>query len=263
MSRLSLAVLFSVFGFALSPSSYAATASASVDWSQLEMSVVGVPGFASPSLLADSASLLTQGFAVAQPNNDPLQIDTRETPNWTDAFVADVRGGNSRSVSSASQARLAVFASAPIPNNPPDFSNLADADATRSATFHIDGPGLVTFNVPYAVTVDGNLGDFSDTAYGFVRGVATFGLSFGPGAYNQGSATSFLDTANGSITEDIGTMSFGVYANQPGDIILSIDTFAFSQATSFFIPEPSSRLVLFIGLLMCCAVLATRYTKRR
>ena len=167
---LKLAPLFCLFA---AQQSMAAVAVASLDWSQLQVSVFAIPGQSLPAFTYfGQTTQLTADSATAGDSSDSR---THTLFNWTAPFsiTSDTPGAHGEVQASAEAPRRAhrraAFPDPPV-FFPPDIRG--SGRGTRTASFGLDAPAALVFNIPYSMSVTGT--DFSNFSDASVDGSVTF-----------------------------------------------------------------------------------------
>lgn len=248
-----------ILTLAWTPASFATLASASLDWSQLQIEVVPILGNPQPGLsfLERAASLSTSAFTPGDSNDS----HTHTTFNWSTPAHADSITPGARASAAASNLVLSASAlSSPVedPNAPPfpfSVQNIANAQAGRTATLRLDGPAALVLSVPYALEISGGpLYDFDDYATASVDGMVSFQPDVG-GAYNNASRSFSLDSRFGAQSETLsGPLIFGLVIDGAGTVSLSWQLAAFTSGHDLAnpmtpVPEPAAILQMLAGLL--------------
>ncbi len=244
---------------AWTPASFATLASASLDWSQLQIEVVPILGNPQPGLsfLERAASLSTS----ASTPGDSHDSHSHTTFNWSTAAHADSITPGARASAAASNLVLSASAlSSPVedPNVPPfpfSVQNTANAQAGRTAMLRLGGPAALVLSVPYALEISGGPQfDFEDYATASVSG--TMSVQPDVGSANNNASRSFsLDSRFDAQSETLsGPLIFGLIIDGAGTVSLSWHVDAFTSGHDLAnpmmpVPEPAAVLQVLAGLL--------------
>src|SRR4051794_20951388 len=151
-------VLASLMSLAAVPSSFAAVASVSIDWSQLQTQIVSISGLPAPSLtFSNQSTHLTESASSA---GDGSESQDRVLPNWTDTRNQHAHTTNADGTASATGSILSAFTSATVPPSTFCCDSSSSASADRNASFTLSGPASLIFSVPYTVSGAGEPNDF-------------------------------------------------------------------------------------------------------
>jgi hypothetical protein len=238
-----LLVLGSMLSFAAVPSSFAAVASVSIDWSQLQTQVLPISGLPAPSLtFSGQSTRLTSNSSGA---GDGFESQEHLLHNWTDARNLATHTTTSDGTASANSSSISASASAIEPLTGECCGSGGDGSVRRSASFTLNGPGSLIFSVPYALSGSGTPAESSSAS---INGSLTFFSN--DGGFSQGSRSIDLGSffSAGPFSQS-GTLVFGIVADAAGSG--SFDVGLAASAGNFsgpFIPEPSVFLELAAGL---------------
>ena len=143
-------------GTLLSPASFAAdastpgTATATIDWSKLQISVTGVDGtIPTVDFSGQSTSLNSYAQSPGQYESNYKSLD-----NWIDTAQSNSDAGTAFANGLASQTDFSGTA-----NSTPDGSS--NSSGNRAENFSFSGPGILTITVPYTIS----LTDTTSTCY--------------------------------------------------------------------------------------------------
>lgn len=238
-------------GFALAQSAYAAdgTASASLDWSQLQVSVTGVDGNVPAVTFSNEYTSLSSSAYVP---NEGSEYNTRSIYDWTSnlAANADATAGT-HSSASASASTFSANAQS-LGEDSSSYWNTPSASASgyRTENFTFDGPGVLTVTIPYTLNITGGEQyNYYGSSSASVSASANFYGHEDNGSFNSYSNASFsLGSYYGESPDSkSGNLVFGIFAAGPGSGSIS-----FNMNTSVggpsMIPEPDSYAMLLAGL---------------
>jgi hypothetical protein len=251
-------------GTLLSQPSFAADAStpgiatATIDWSKLQISASGVDGtIPTVDFSGQSTSLNSNAQSPGQYESNYKSLD-----NWIDTAQSNSDAGTAFANGLASQTDFSGTA-----NSTPDGSS--NSSGNRTENFSFSGTGILTITVPYTIS----LADTTSSCYycyngdhASVSGSASFYSSSNNGSSSSNSdvlysLNNYFDTSPQSQS---GTLVFGIFANGPGNGSLSLNFDA--GINSYFvgsIPEPESYAMLLAGLGLMGAVVRRRVKAER
>lgn len=233
-----------------SQSAVASEGSASLDWSQLQISVTGVGGSAPTVTLTDQITSLRSSASI--PGQTPVN-DSVSLPDWTSTEDTHAQTGETFSNALVSPQFLSGNVQATRELVEPDDAHHpveALSLGNRSANFSLDGPGTLTVSVPYTISIAGGQPfNFFDAISATVSGSSSFNDSVNdPVSF---SLSSFEDS---SPRTQSGNLIFDIVAGAAGTGTLELGFTLSSQAPVIPIPEPESYAMLLAGLGLISAV---------
>lgn len=260
-----LLVMACSIGAGLSQSSIAAdgTASVSVDWSQLQISVTGVDGAVPNVTFSDQ---YTSANSSAYVPGEGSEHNSKSIYDWASAIAANSEA-TPTTFSNALASSVDFSANAqsvgdddgdPYWNNPG-----ASSSANRSENFSFDGPGVLTVTVPYTMNITrGETFDYWDSTSASVNASAYFNGSDENGYFNSSSSASFALSSyyGNSPDSQSGNLVFGIFAAGPGSGSLNFNINA-GVGSAGMIPEPESYAMLLAGLGLIGGIARRRSTK--
>ena len=234
-------VFLSVISIGLSQGAVAedfssAKASATIDWSHLQLSVTGFPG-AVPAVQYTNPSTLLGSLAFFE---TPQNVDRKSSGSWTDTIHTD------STHSGAAEAH--AFASSSVFSGSTEvfaerIGAIAEAGGRREIDYSIDGPGMISLTVPYTLSVtlancDCGYEAKIDAQANFhaVGNAANYGFSSVAELHRQ---SPFLNEESSKS----GDLVVRIFAIGPCDGTLSVN---FGLAS--VIPEPETHALLLAGL---------------
>ncbi|PTR13631.1 putative secreted protein with PEP-CTERM sorting signal [Nitrosospira sp. Nsp2] len=226
------------------------TATATIDWSKLQLSVTGVTATVRTVVFSNYNTSLSSSSTSAGGNES--HSVTRN--DWTSTAHTNTSAGASLANGLASSEIFSGTASAV------ETGSVVSSSGTRSVGFSFDGPGMLTFSVPYTISLTGitSVCCYSDTA--FVNGSANFYSSTNGGSSNSSSSASFSIDSYGDLssTSRAGNLVFGIVASDAGTGSLSVGFNASAHGAVVAVPEPESYAMLLAGLGLMGAVVQRR-----
>lgn len=227
-------------------------ATATIDWSRLQLSVTGVNDTVPAVVFSDHNTSLSSYASSPGLYED----NSKSVNNWTANAEADADAGNT-------YANAMAFPSSFSGNAISTENGSASASGNRTVEFSFDGPGVLTVTVPYAISLTG---DPSGCYYCYyddhasVSGHASF-YSYA----DNGNSSSYSDASfslnnyywDASPQSQSGTLVFGIFASGPGHGSLGVN-FDLSAQGINPIPEPQSYAMLLAGLGLMGAVVRRR-----
>jgi hypothetical protein len=249
-----------LFGAAVCASPAGATlATASLDWSKLQVSVLGIPGQGALPLVETGQD--TSWDTSATSVNDSSDSHKHSASNWSTALDIKSDTPNASGDANASLTLFSTSASAKDSNSGnPSTNNQANATLERTVDVSVTGPATVLFNVPYSLSQDGT--DFSHRATASVKGSASF-VPTTPvppfsGSIDDTTRTFMLDSqSTGAPHSQTGNLIFGLVVDRPGSVSAVFDASSLATAPDP-IPEPSAALLAIAGGLLATGVSAVR-----
>ena len=248
-------------GVGLSQSSIAAdgmptdTATATIDWSQLELSVTGVNDTV-PTVVFSGQNTSLSSYASSPGLNES---NSKSVNNWSATAETNADAGTTYANAMAS---------------PLDFSGSAismengstSASGNRTVNFSFDGPGVLTVTVPYSITLTGDSSCYYCYNYDHasVSGHASFNSYADNGSSSSHSNASFsLENSywHSSPESQSGTLVFGIFASGAGHGSLGVNFDLSAQGVSP-VPEPESYAMLLAGLGLMGTVVRRRSVGR-
>jgi len=242
-----------------SPAS-ATLATASLDWSKLEILVLGIPGQA-PLPLVESGNT-TSWDTSATSVNDSSDSHKHGANSWTTALDIKSDTPNASGDANASATLFSTSATATDSNSgDPTRSNQSTASLKRTVDVDVTGPATVLFSVPYSLTQDGT--DFAHHTTASVKGSASFTPTGAFSTIDDTSRTFTLDSQSGStLPSQAGSLIFGLVVDRPGSVSATFDASSLASAPDP-VPEPSVALFGMAGGLLVTGVFAVRRRLRR
>lgn len=257
-----LLVMACSIGAGLSQSSVAAeepdTATATIDWSQLQLSVTGLNDTA-PMVEFYNHDTSLSSYA-SSPGLD--ENNSKSVNNWTATANTNADAGTTYANASASPLSFSGTA-----NSMEDGSS--SSSGNRTVDFSFDGPGVLTVTVPYIISLSRDSSASGcyycyDYDHASVSGYANFFSSADNGNSNSYSNASFsLNNFYGdpSPESQSGTLVFGIFASGAGNGSLGVN-FDLSASGVNPIPEPESYAMLLAGLGLISLIVRRRSVKR-
>lgn len=126
----------------------ASEGTASLDWSQLQVSVTGIDGSAPTLILTDQITNLSSSASI--PGQTPAN-DSVSLPDWTSTGDIHAQARDTFANGLASPQSLGGNVQATRESVEPDDAHHpveALSLGSRSASFSLDGPGVLTVSVP-------------------------------------------------------------------------------------------------------------------
>jgi hypothetical protein len=248
--RYGFAFMLGAIAAGLNPAAMAAdaaepvTATATIDWSRLQLSVTGING-SSPTVLYENQHTSVDSNAWT---NVASETNSRSISNWTDTAQANADAGTTFANAIASTLDFSGRAVS-------DQSGYSNSSGSRTLDFSLDGPGVLTVTVPYSLTLTGDVRDCY-YCYGYgnhaaVSAQADFYSNSNDGSANSHSNASFSlynDYWHSSPDSQSGTLVFGIFASGAGTGHLALNFDLSTQSSISPIPEPESYAMLLAGL---------------
>ena len=252
--RRSLILISCSASFVFAQSAYAAdgTATASLDWSQLQISVTGVDGTVPNVTFSDQYTSVNSSAYVPQEGSE---YNSKSVYDWTSTIAANAEA-TATTFANAAASPLSFSANAQSmgdDNGYPYWDNSsASSSGTRSENFSFDGPGVLTVTIPYTLNITGGeTFDYWDSNSASVYASAYFNGSDENGYFDSSSSASFSVSSyyGDSPDSQSGNLVFGIFAAGPGSGSLNFNINA-STGDSYIppIPEPESYAMLIAGL---------------
>jgi PEP-CTERM motif len=243
-----------VTGF--SQSAVASEGTASLDWSQLQVSVTGVGGSTPTVTLTDQITNLSSSASI--PGQTPVN-DSVSLPDWTSTGDTHAQTGDSFSNALASPQSLSGNVQATRELVDPDDAHHpveALSLGSRTANFSLDGPSTLTVSVPYMIGIAGGQPfNFFDAISATVSGNSSFN-----GSVNDPVLFSLSSFEDASPRTQSGNLVFDIVAGGAGTGTLEPGFTLSSQAPVIPIPEPESYAMLLAGLSLIGAITRRRTT---
>jgi hypothetical protein len=234
----------------------ASEGTASLDWSQLQVSVTGIGGSTPTVILTSQITNLSSSASIPgqMPRNDAVSL-----PDWTSTEDTHAQAGDTFSNVLASPQSLSGNAQATRELVEPDDAHHpveALSLGSRSANFSLDGPGTLTVSVPYMISIAGGQPfNFFDAISATVSGNSSFNDSVNDPVLF--SLSSFEDS---SPRTQSGNLVFDIVAGGAGTGTLELNFTLSAQAPVIPVPEPESYAMLLAGLGLIGAVTRRRTT---
>src|SRR5690242_1428014 len=139
-----------LLGAGVSQSSVAAdatapvTATATIDWSKLQLSITGVNG------VTPTVTFSNQNESLSSYASSPglYESNTKSVNNWTDTAQTNADAGTTYANALASG-----FSFSGTANSMTDNNSGASASGSRTEHFSFSGPGMLTVTVPYTISL--------------------------------------------------------------------------------------------------------------
>jgi hypothetical protein len=232
------------------------TATATIDWSKLQISVTGVNGVTPTVTFSDQNESLSS-YASAP---GLYESNSKSVNNWTDTAQTNADAGTTFSNALASLSSFSGTA-----NSAENGSTTSSGSRAESFTF--SGPGVLTVTVPYTISLTGDTPPACYYCYynydqASISGHASFYSNNNNGSSDSYSNVSYsLNNHYGytSPQSQSGTLVLGIFANGPGNGSLAVN-FDLSANPVSSIPEPESYAMLLAGLGLLGAVARRRRT---
>ncbi len=258
-SRTLLALSF-VAAYVLATSPVHATlATASLDWSKLDIFSIGIPSHTRvPHPIAGQT---TSWSASATSVNNSSDDHKHSSFNWTTALdlTSDTPNANGEANGSATLFSARASAKDSISGDPTQ-TNSASATLERRANIAINGPTAIILSVPFSLTQDGT--DFQHHAIASISGSAAFTPNGSFTVTDNTTREITLDSGLGSVSTLNGMLVFGLVLDTPGNIALTFDASTSATAPDP-IPEPSVAFLEIAGGLMAIGAILRRRSGRR
>ncbi|MBA4142983.1 MAG: PEP-CTERM sorting domain-containing protein [Nitrosospira sp.] len=256
--RHSLLLILGAIGVGLGQAARAAdnpvtATAASIDWSQLQLSVIGVGGSA-PAVEFFSYNTTLNSSSRFYPEGK--ETDSASSNNWTSIVQTEANAGESRASGLASSDILSGMV------NAVGQANFASSSGSREVSFSFDGPGVLTVSVPYSISLNGTRSHCWH-CYDIVsvNGNAYFDNFTGGSndSYPNSSVSYSLHSYSWqSLPEpQSGDLVFGIVASGAGTGSLGVEFNILSV-----VPEPESYAMLLTGLGLMGAVLRRRQCRK-
>ncbi|SOD41492.1 PEP-CTERM sorting domain-containing protein [Nitrosovibrio sp. Nv4] len=266
VTKHALLVMACSIGAGLSQSSIAAdgTATVSIDWSQLQISVTGADGTVPNVTFSDEYTSLSSSAYVP---NEGSEHNSKLIYDWTSTIAANAEA-TTTTYANASASPLSFSANAQTMGDDNEYSywdnSSASSSGSRGEYFSFDGPGVLTVTVPYTLSLTGgDTFDYWDSTSASINASANFYGYENNGSFNSYSNASFdLSSYYGeSPQSQSGNLVFGIFAAGPGSGSLNFDIHASARGVGM-IPEPESYAMLLAGLGLMGLVVRRRSIKR-
>jgi hypothetical protein len=217
------------------------TATATIDWSRLQLSVTGVNG-SSPTVQYENQHTSLDSNAWT---NAASETNSKNISNWTSTAQTTADAGTTYANAVASTLDFSGVAVSGESGN-------ANSSGNRSLDFSFDGPGVLTVTVPYTLTLTGDTRNcyYCYGDYASVSAYADFYSYTDNGSADSHSNASFSlynDYWHSSPESQSGTLVFGIFASGAGTGSLAFN-FDLSTQSISPIPEPESYAMLLAGL---------------
>ena len=225
------------------------TATAMIDWSQLQLSVTGVTDTV-PTVVFSNYNTSINSSSTSATGSESHSA-TRN--NWTSTAQINATAGESLANGLASSESFSGKASAI------GSGSTVNTSGNRTVDFSFDGPGVLTVSVPYAINLTGSGLACCNFDTASVSGSASFGNFINS---NSSSSTSFSLDSFGDLssTSRAGNLVFGIVASEAGNGSLSVG-FNLSTNGVGVVPEPETYAMLVAGLGLMGAVVRRRSRK--
>ena len=225
------------------------TATATIDWSQLQLSVTGVTD--TVPMVVFSSHNTSLSSSSTSPGGSESHSVTRN--DWTSTANTNASAGATVANGLASSEIFAGAATAL------ETGSVSNSSGTRSVGFSFDGPGVLTFSVPYTISLTGATSGCCNFDTASVIGSASFNSYTNGRSSNSYSSASFSIDSFGDLssTSRAGNLVFGIVASDAGTGSLSMGFNASANGVGV-IPEPESYALLLAGLGLMGAVVKRR-----
>lgn len=257
-----LLVMACSIGAGLSQSSVAAepmptdTATATIDWSKLQLSITGVNDTTPTVVFSDQhTSISSNAWSPGLSENNSKSLN-----NWTATADTNADAGTTFANTLASPSSFT--------GNAISMENgSTSASGSRTVDFSFDGPGVLTVTVPYTITLTGDASGCYycyDYDHASVSGHASFNSYADHGNSSSHSNASFsLNNSywQSSPESQSGMLVFGIFASGAGHGSLGVNFDLNAQGVSP-VPEPESYAMLLAGLGLMGAVVRRRGVNR-
>lgn len=241
-----LIVTLGSIGIGLSPAAFAAeatlpvTASATIDWSQLQLAFTSLNDSASAVTFSNhitNLSIYTVPSALNE--SDPKSID-----NW----IANVQANADAETAHAD----GIASSLSFSGNAIAMDGSSYSSGYRAVDFSVDGPGVLTVTVPYTLSLTGARFDcnYCFSHYAGVSGDVEFHSYITDNATSYSNASFFLNNngfENPPSNFQAGTLVFGIVASDAGEGSLAVHFYT-SATRVGVVPEPETYAMLLAGL---------------
>lgn len=232
------------------------TATATIDWSQLELSVTGVNDTVPTVVFSDQSTSLSS-YASSPGLNES---NSKSVNDWSVTAETNADAGSTYANATASPSSFSGNAISMEDGS-------ASAWGNRTVDFSFDGPGVLTVTIPYSITLTA---DDSGCYYCYnydhasVSGYANFNSYV-----DNGNSSSYSDASfslnnyywNPSPESQSGTLVFGIFASGAGHGSLGVNFDLSAQGVSA-VPEPESYAMLLAGLGLMGAAIRRRSVGR-
>lgn len=226
------------------------TATATIDWSKLQLSVTGVTDTV-PTVVFSNYNTTFSSSSTSSGGSENHSVTRYD---WTSSAHSNASVGASLANGLASSDIFSGTAGAV------ETGSVVSSSGTRSVEFSFDGPGMLTVSVPYTISLTGATSVCCNADDAAVKGTASFN-SFADGrSSNSSSNVSFSINSFGDLssTSRSGNLVFGIVASDAGTGSLSVGINATANGTVGAVPEPESYAMLLAGLGLMGAVVRRR-----
>lgn len=248
-------------GALASESSFAAdgTASVSVDWSQLQISVTGVDGVVPEVTFSDQRTSLDASANVPQQGSE---YNSKSIHDWASSVAANATATPDTFASALATSTIFSASAQAMDDGLSYWDNpYASSSGYRTESFSFDGPGVLTVTVPYTMSISGGERyNYYDSTSASINASASFYGYQDSGYFDSHSNASFHLSSfyDSSEQSQSGNLVFGIFAAGPGDGTLRIGMNTSAGGFVSGIPEPETYPMLLAGLGLMGAVVRLR-----
>lgn len=245
----SLLVITYSIAIGLSQTAVASNATAYLDWSKLQISVISVDGVVPNVIFSDQNTTLNSSASTP---NQMSENDSTSIYNWTSPANTDAQAGDTYANALVSPLAFSGDVRATgISGDVPWWQPVnASSSGSRTESFSFDGPGVLTVSVPYTISMAGGQPyDFFNSTSASVSGNASFSGGENGNLSSSSSASFSLNSIDGfSPQSQSGNLVFGIFAGGSGTGSLGFNFNLSAQAPVSPVPEPEFYAMLLAGL---------------
>lgn len=226
------------------------TATATIDWSQLQLSVTGVTD-TTPTVVFSNYNTSLSSSSTSAGGSESHSVTRND---WTSTAHTNASAGASQANGVASSEMFSGTA------NAVETGSVVSSSGTRSVEFSFDGPGVLSFSVPYSISLIGATSGCCNFDAASVSGSATFSSYRSGGSSNSSSNASFSINSFGDLssTSRAGNLVFGIVASDAGTGSLNVSFSTSANGAVGVVPEPESYAMLMAGLGLMGVVIRRR-----